>query len=271
MGTSFSNFLRTGQLGPLTLGMDPSAVELQLGAPDARSRKNKPLLMKYGPLELTFWSLRSQPLQLTQIQMSFINNLQGLPRALRFDDLMPNAVRYIDDFSRFVEQIGVWPEETLRGDHESSIVLPSGVRASFIDDQLSALVVSKREREVNRLPILTGESELSTDQVGLYIQEARKALKSEFVSAAMLMAWGALEAALRRTALRAGYKGRVRVQPTILIQELFALGRLNTEQVRFLEYARQLRTRIAHGLPSEPVDSHIVLEIIELAENMLHD
>ncbi len=134
MATSFATFLRTGQFGPLTLGMDPSAVELQLGPPDARSRKHNPLLMKYGPLELTFWSPRSsQALQLVQFLLSVVMN----------------------DFSRFVEQIGASPEEILTGDRESSIVLPSGVKASFIDNQLSALLLSRRERDESRPPILT--------------------------------------------------------------------------------------------------------------------
>jgi hypothetical protein len=269
MGTSFARFLRTGQLGPLTLGMDPSAVEFQLGVPDARSRKNKPLLMRYGPLELTFWSPRSQPPQLVQVLISVDDGLRDLPHALQFDDLMPGPVRHISDFSRFIEQIGVWPEEILRGDRESSIVLPSGIRASFIDDQLSALVLSKRNRDESRPPILTDERELSIDQVRLQIQESRQALKHGLTSAAMVLAWGAIEAALRRTALRAGYKGKVRAQPTALIRELYALGRLNSEQVRVLEFARQQRTTIAHGFPSAPADPDVVLQIIQLAEHLL--
>jgi len=157
MATSFATFLRTGQFGPLTLGMDPSAVELQLGPPDARSRKHNPLLMKYGPLELTFWSPRSsQALQLVQFLLSVVLGLRDLPRALRFDDfVMPDAVSNMNDFSRFVEQIGASPEEILTGDRESSIVLPSGVKASFIDNQLSALLLSRRERDESRPPILT--------------------------------------------------------------------------------------------------------------------
>src|SRR5262249_21353438 len=159
--------------------------------------------------------------------------LQELPGAVRFDDLMvPGAVRHMNDFSRFVEQIGVWPEEILKGDRESSIMLPSGVKASFIDNQLSALVLSKRERDESRSPILTDEREPSVQQVKLQIQEALNALKHGLESAAVLLAWAALEAALRRSALRAGYKGKVRVQPTILIRELYALGRLNPEQVQ---------------------------------------
>src|SRR6266851_1946137 len=107
MGTSLATFLRTGQLGPLMLGMDPAAVELQLGQPEARSRKYKPLLLKYGPLELTFWSLRSAPPQLAQMLLEVIHGLRELPRKLRFDDWPVDPAMHIDDFRRFVKQIAV--------------------------------------------------------------------------------------------------------------------------------------------------------------------
>jgi hypothetical protein len=177
----------------------------------------------------------------------------------------------MNDFSRFVEQIGVWPDEILRGERESSIVLPSGVKASFIDNELRALALSKRERDESRPPILTDEREPSVEQVKLQIQEALNSLRHGLESAAVLLAWAALEAALRRSALHAGYKGKVRVQPTILIRELHALGLLNREQVQLLESARQQRTRIAHGLSSAPVDRDVVLQIIRLAEHLLSD
>jgi hypothetical protein len=248
--------------------MDPAAVELQLGPPEARSRKNKPLLLKYGPLELTFWSLRSEPPQLTQVSLEITHGLQELPRILRFDDWTPEAM-HIDDFSEFVRQIGVRPEETLRGDRESSVVLPSGVRASFINGQLRAFLMSKRGTDENRPPILTNDLEPSVEQVKFQLQEARNALRHGLGSAAVLLAWGALEAALRRSALHAGYEGKVRVQPTILIRELYALGILNSKQVQVLESARQQRATIAHGLTSTPVDPKVVLRIIRVTEQLV--
>lgn len=269
MGTSLARFLRTGQLGPLVLGMDPAVVELQLGQPEARSRKHKPLLMKYGPLELAFWSPPSEPPQLAQVLLVVSHGLRELPQALRFDDRTVDAVMHINHFSRFVEQIGLRPEEILRGDRESSLVLPSGVRASFIDGQLTALVLSKRVSDENRPPVLTDENEPTVEQVRLQIQEAHNALRHGLGSAAVLLAWGALEAALRRSALKAGYKGKLRVQPTVLIRELYALGILNSKQVRTLESARQQRTAIAHGLTSPPVAPDVVLQIIQLAEHLL--
>jgi hypothetical protein len=75
---------------------------------------------------------------------------------------------------------------------------------------------------------------------------------------------------IRPTALDAGYKGKVRVQPTVLIRELYAIGRLNRDEVQTLESARQQRTTIAHGLISEPVDREVVLQIVRLADRLLN-
>jgi hypothetical protein len=177
----------------------------------------------------------------------------------------------VEDFILFLAKIDVRPEEVLRGERQASIVLPSGLIASFSDDQLRALVLSKRERDENRQPTLTDEREPSVQQIRYQLQEALGALKHGLGSAAMLLAWAALEAALRRKALHAGYKGRVRVQPTVLIRELYALRIINSEQVQVLESARQKRTIIAHGLTSAPVEPHDVLQIIELAEHLLSD
>lgn len=269
MNASLTEFFRTGQLGPLTLGMSPAGVEFELGRPDMRSRKFNPLIMKYGPLELTFWAPRSQPPQLAQVNMSFIQGLQGLPPALRFNDWKAFETINVQSFSRLLDQIRVRPEEVLRGDHESSFVFPSGVVASFWEGQLRTLVLSRREREENRVPILTDELEPSVEEIRSQLEKARAALSSGLESAAIVVAWGALEAVLRRAALLAGFKGRLRAQPTVLIRELYALGRLTREEVQVLESARQQRTKISHGLSSAPIDADSVLQIIRLAERLL--
>jgi hypothetical protein len=269
MDTSLTSFFRTGQLGPLTLGMSPAEVELKLGPPQSRSRKFHPLITKYGPLELTFWAPRSRPPQLTQVTLSFIGGRDGLPQALGFDDWKVFETMNVQGFERFLSGIHVRPEQILRSDHESSIVFPTGLVASFWEGQLRALVLSRRERDENRVPILNDEFEPSVEEIQRQLEQAGNALNHGLDSAAILLAWAVIEALLRRNALRAGYNGKLRVQPTVLIRELYALGRLTKEEVQVLESARQKRTTIAHGLPSAPVHRDDVLQIIRLAEHLL--
>jgi hypothetical protein len=269
MDTPLTEFFRTGQLGPLALGMSPVDVEVELGQPQVRSRKLNPLITKYGPLELTFWAPRPQPPQLTQVRLTFVEPIQELPPVLRFDDWKIFEAMTVRGFEHFLEQIRVRPQEVLRSEHESSIVFSSGLVASFSDGKLRSLVLSRRERDENRVPTLTDEREPSVTEIQLQLESARNAISHGLDSAALLLAWGAIEAILRRNALRAGFEGKVRIQPTILIRELYALGRLTRDELQVLESARQQRTTVAHGLSSAQIDRNVVLQIIRLAELLL--
>jgi hypothetical protein len=85
------------------------------------------------------------------------------------------------------------------------------------------------------------------------------------------MAWAALEASLRRAALRQGRHGQVGVQPTILIRELLSAGVLSPEEGRLLEELRQLRTASVHGLAPVDFPPHLIPEINAIARRMLAD
>jgi hypothetical protein len=268
-GASLATFLNTGQLGPLTLGMNPSSVEIQLGPPEQSSRKLKPLVLKYGPLELTFWSAREQPPQLVQMSLMLLQNWDRLPYALHFYDWTPTAQMSLEDFQSFAERVHVRSNELSRGENESEILFPSGVRAVFVRTYLFALHLSKRETESNQAPILRSEHEPSLSQIRSQLEEAKSALRAGLRSAAVLLAWAGLEAVLRRAALDAGYSGKLRGQPNLLIRELYSLGRLSLDERKMLEAFRQQRTSIAHGLVAEPIDEKNISDILQFSQRLL--
>jgi hypothetical protein len=268
-GTTFARFLKTGQLGSLTLGMDPSSVELQLGTPEQSSRKLNPLVLKYGPLELTFWSPKAEPPQLAQISLMLSRGLDRLPQSLHFEDWTPNAQTNIEQFKEFVERVHARTDDFLRGEFESEMLFRSGVRALFVSGYLFALHLSKRETDSNRSPILNDEHEPPIEQIRFQLDEARSALQAGFRSAAILLAWAALEAVLRRTALIAGYKGKLRGQPSVLIRELYSLGQLTRTDRELLEALRQQRTRIAHGLIAEPISEDEVINLLQVTKRLM--
>ena len=70
------------------------------------------------------------------------------------------------------------------------------------------------------------------------LAEAGVPLNANAYRAALLLAWAALEAALRRTALRAGLQGRIGVQPSVLLRELFAAGKITEDEYQLLEHLR---------------------------------
>jgi hypothetical protein len=71
----------------------------------------------------------------------------------------------VEGFECFLNGMHVRPEQILRSEHESSIVFPSGLMASFWEGQLRALVLSRRERDENRAPILNDELEPSVEEI----------------------------------------------------------------------------------------------------------
>jgi hypothetical protein len=251
------------------LGVDPITVESQLGSAQDRSLKLRPLVLKYGPLELSFWGHLREKLQLMQICLDFKRGFRALPEAVQLTDWIESGPVSFEMFSRFLMQSDISLEEIDTREHERSVVLPSGVKALFVDNQLRTLVLSKKEREEKRAPLLDDEREPSIGYINQQLEEARESLRQGFVSASMLLAWGALEAALRRSALHAGYAGKVRGQPSALIQTLLSLGVITSEQAAWLESVRRQRTMIAHGLKSEPFPAEGVSRMIFLAESLL--
>ncbi|MFA5910631.1 MAG: hypothetical protein WC815_17770 [Vicinamibacterales bacterium] len=266
MTASLDRFLRTGQLGPLTLGMKPSEAQTLLGEPSVQSQKLNPLLLGYGPLELTFVGKKRQSPQLVQIKLSFSSSAEGLPDAVDVDQWILNANSTIRDFNHLLDRSGIEPAVTYPG-HE--IHLHSGVKAIFYLDRLKELSVSRRDTDRNTPPTLSDSREPSLRHIQDLLLEAETAVNAGLTSAGFVLAWAALEAAMRRTALSAGLESQIGVQPSALMRALYGVGRLNSEDIALVEGARQARTVIVHGLAPTPIDSTLVGAIVKVAQRLL--
>lgn len=271
MGTTIEHFLKTGQLGPISLGMDPTEVETTLGEPQARSHKLNPLILRYSSLELTFWSSSAKrlPPQLVQINLSYQPGTEPLPAPIVFTDWNPDHAISPEAFTSFLRSINEPPIRTIEGERDAQITMSSGVCISFSEGKLTRIQFSRRENDENRPLPLTDEREPSIQQIQVRIDEARKLSEMGFLAPSLVLAWAALEASLRRAALSVGLKGKIGVQPSMLVRELFASHLLNSEQAAFLERTRQLRTAIVHGLAPPPVSLSVVARIIQLAEQLI--
>jgi hypothetical protein len=266
MAASLQQFLGTAQLGPLTLGMKPNDAQVLLGDPDERSRKLNPLVLKYGPLALTFIGPKSEPPRLVQMLLSFDLSAGSLPEPVDTTDWHLSHDTTMREFNLLLELNGIEP--TVRPSaHE--VVLPSGVRAVFYMDRLKQVGVSHRDTDDNRAPALVDSREASPSSIRNQLAESNAALQSGLVSAALMLAWASLEASMRRAAIHAGLKGRIGVQPSVLIRELYGANQLTSDEVSFLERARQIRTSVAHGVPTVPIEVSLVEAIGHIAERLL--
>jgi len=268
----FEEFLRTGHLGPVILGMTPTDVMIAIGDPQDTSKKSNPLQLKYGCAQLSFWKAPNHRTHhLREIAITYQPEFEPLPETLVFTDWNPTEPPTELQFRSFMHKIGYLPVHLVEGPSGSQLVFLSGVTALFANKMVHSIRLLQREtKEPTAMP-LSDEREPTIKQILEMLEEADRATQIGAHGAALLMAWAGLEAALRRAALRAGKQGKIGVQPSILIRELFASGQLTPAEHSTLEELRQRRTALAHGLAPMTVDVEIIPRIKAIANRLLGD
>lgn len=263
-------FLKTGHLGPLSLGLSPFEAETVLGDPQDRSIKKNPLHLKYDALRLTFWKHgTSSRSQLMDIVISFQPPGQRMPKTVELTDLGPDKDVLEEDFIAFLNTSKILHDHVLETPNYKQLYFPSGVTAFITEKRLSHVrLVQRKSREATSLP-LTDTREPNALQFQNMLLEARSLLNAGFYRAALIQAWAAFEAALRRAAIKENLQGRIGVQSAILVREMLAAHALSPNDAVFVERARQLRTSIVHGLAPQEFDIEMVTDILDLAERLM--
>lgn len=111
--------------------------------------------------------------------------------------------------------------------------------------------------------------EPTADQIAGMLAEAEEVAARAGDRAALVLAWAALEATLRRVAARAGLNGRAARPPVTLLRELYALGHVSADDFRALERTRKVRAEVVHGFAPRPIDAGLVSQVTTLARRML--
>lgn len=101
-----------------------------------------------------------------------------------------------------------------------------------------------------------------------FVSEAERMLRDGFVSQALVSAWAALEAAMRRRIVASGGKAPYGTSPRTMLNELFSAGIFSNSVFRDLEGLFQLRNIIVHGfaVPQFPTSA---VEFLLLTANQL--
>jgi hypothetical protein len=262
------DFLKVGELGPLCLGLDSSTVMRECGQPDHISRKTNPLILQYGRIQLTF--LRGASSDTPTLQDVLINTepeteARRLPKALCLEDfsLLDRPTKSL--FLQFARAVGCLPVTVA----ENQIHFASGVTAALEGDLLTSLRLSKKEATARPAMPVIDEREPTLPQIAAMLDESERADNSSAPGAALLIAWAAMEAVLRKAAQTKGLKSNAGGIPQILIRELYANQFFSAGEMRFLEETRQIRAAIAHGFsPSRP--SPVVLSnLIQMVRTII--
>lgn len=267
---TLEDFLKAGRLGPASLGMGPVEVMTVLGDPDEMSEKLNPLIMRYGPVQFVFVSKPGQRKQdLRDIAIVYKPRFKKMPKALRLSDWDISGAPTLDEFLKYLNKIDYLPIHRVSGESGTQLIFMSGVVALFAAKALHSIRLSQREAKENEQITVSDEREPSPAQIHDMLDEADRALEASAPRAALMTAWAALEAALRRAVLRAGGQGRVGVAPVVLLRELFSAKELSEDDYRALETVRQLRTAAAHGLAHAPILSDTIGRLKSITQRLL--
>jgi hypothetical protein len=89
-------------------------------------------------------------------------------------------------------------------------------------------------------------------------------------AAAIVLAWSAVEAALRLRALREGLV--IRQQNSLYpIKELAAHGIISREEYRILVQGLELRNTVAHGYKTDTIDREVIASLAAIARHLVRE
>jgi hypothetical protein len=266
---TLEDFLRTGRLGPVNLGMNPTQVMTALGDSDEFSEQKSRYILKYGPVQFVFLAnkkLRVRDLQ--DIAIIYKPKFKKLPKKLRLDDWNPSSVPTEEFFTDYLGNINLHPVHIVSGESGTHLIFISGVVALFSEKKMHSIRMTQRDQEPEKVTV-SDRREPSAQQIRDMFAEADRALGADAPRGALMTAWAGLEAALRRAVLRAGGGGRVGIQPNILLRELFAAQELSQEEMLILEKLRQARTTAVHGLVPEQIKPEMIEDIKAIGQRLL--
>lgn len=266
---TLAEFLRTGHLGPVILGMTPADVITLVGDPDQTSRKSNPLHLKYGAAEFFFWQTPHEPGHvLRKIAVFFAPKFEKLPTPIAFTDWVRSKAPSEREFKAFIKKMGYLPVQQVKGPDSSRLLFLSGVAVFIADGVVHSVRVDAHERRLAATP-LGDQREPKVDEILAMFEEADRASRAGADRAALLIAWAGLEAALRYRTLRIRPTGKVRIQPANLIRELFSAAELDSSEHKTLEEIRQLRSSVAHGLTPVKFNSRTIEQMRQVALRLL--
>ena len=147
-------FLSTGHLGDVMIGITAERAQQILGAPDTRSVRRDPVeILRYGALELVFRRVpKTIDSRLVAIALYLGNSNRSIPVPTRFADWLPSIDTTEQQVREFLAGAGIVPHSTVAGE-SFHLVLPSGAQIVFADGKLHSFhfkrKVSERREQIS--------------------------------------------------------------------------------------------------------------------------
>jgi hypothetical protein len=144
-------FLTSGQLGEVRLGLRPEQVTRILGEPDDHSVRRRPIsLLRFGAVEFAFKHIPdTADSRLVSIAVHFDRADRNIPALVRPTDWLPTSETTEQEFRGFLEASCIQLHSIIAGDDECLILL-SGASAAFRDKKLQSIHFRGGEKKNDR-------------------------------------------------------------------------------------------------------------------------
>ncbi len=151
----FDEFLRSGQIGQISVGMNQEAVRELWGPPQDTSIRKHPEIWKYGPVELSFYRSpeNSSPL-LVSIIYHFSQPNAELPHLLSDSSWLPTSETSFEEFRGHLADSRIPVLGGVASGLHQHLVLESSSRVTFEEGKLSSVGFSaKKESKIKQVSI----------------------------------------------------------------------------------------------------------------------
>jgi hypothetical protein len=118
---------------------------------------------------------------------------------------------------------------------------------------------------------IRGAKELSDEDINQALIDAEQLVHAGFLRPAMLSAWAALEATMRRRLRAAGEAAGWGTLPRPMLSELYSAGTISASEFPQLERMYQMRNQIVHGFASSTIDAGDVKLLTDTARRLLEE
>jgi Holliday junction resolvase len=129
------------------------------------------------------------------------------------------------------------------------------------------LVVLEQETAIQKAA--QDGTEPSDEQLAQILKTAEDLVDKGYTPYAYVVAWGGLEAAMRR--VRDGAELYGQTAPAELMRTLYGNGFLSREQFERLRESYKIRTQVVHGLVPPRIDSELVRFVTATARHLAYD
>jgi hypothetical protein len=150
---SLEHFLKTGELGPIRIGLTTDEVEREFGPPGDVSVSKRHLIWKYAIFDLLFYT--ANPLEEPVVESITVNvhsRDASYTNCLAFSDWIPSPCMPIGDFKDVLDRHSIRVVGGVTTGPDQYLVLESTVRATFDEGTLHSIgYAAKNEPKVKQI------------------------------------------------------------------------------------------------------------------------